>query len=87
MLLTHAADHRQFDVIKALVAGGASIDAIRFDGCTALHVAVSRTFSEPMIELLLSLEARVDLLDLRRRTPLAASRPEYRSLLRAHGAE
>lgn len=51
--------------------------------CTALHVAVSRAFSDTLIALLLSLGARVDAVDVRGRSVLDASRVEYRESLRA----
>lgn len=82
-LLTHAAEHQRPDIIRALVSAGADINAARYDGSTALHVAVSRAFSDALIALLLSLGARVDVVDVRGRSVLDASRVEYRESLRA----
>jgi hypothetical protein len=82
VLLTHAAEHQRPDIIRALVSGGVDINAARYDGCTALYVAVSRTFSDALIALLLSLGARIDAVDVRGRSVLDASRVEYRESLR-----
>lgn len=70
-------DHRASDVLRALVALRANVDACDLDGESALHVGV-RCKRAPVVRTLLRLRAHPGLADKNGRTPLmlAAAAPE-----------
>ncbi|MEY3202269.1 MAG: hypothetical protein RIR70_1819 [Pseudomonadota bacterium] len=67
--LHHAAEHRQVEAIRTLLANGARVDAANDEGCTAAHIAASLG-DVASLEVLRAAGANLDARSKSRTTPL-----------------